>query len=152
MYIYKSLRTRRHTVECVKEAEFTLKKERILEVRDVVNLANGAPFYMNRLPNEEVLEVVLNSKGKVVGVIRVGIGSDDCCIASVRNIVRNALLLCGSSIVLVHNHPSGDPTPSADDIALTKHVKEGMECMSMKLADHVIIGDNYYSFGEKGTL
>lgn len=152
MYIYKSLRTKRHTVECVKEGEFTLKKERILEVRDVVNLANAAPFYMNRLPNEEVLEVVLNGKGKVIGIVRVGIGSDDCCVASVRTIVRNALLLCGSSIVLVHNHPSGDPTPSNDDIALTKHVKEGMECMSMKLADHVIIGDDYYSFGEKGTL
>lgn len=152
MYIYKSLRTRRHTVECVKEAEFTLKKEHILAVRDVVNLAKGAPFYMNRLPNEELLEVVLNGKGKVVGVVRVGIGSDACCVTSVQTIICNALLLCGSNIILVHNHPSGDPSPSDDDITLTKHVKGGAELMRMKLVEHVIIGDTYYSFAEKGTL
>ena len=57
------------------------------------------------------------------------------------------------SIVLVHNHPSGDPEPSEDDVALTEQVQEGAKLLDLCLMDHLIIGDQtYYSFKERGLI
>ena len=65
-------------------------------------------------------------------------------------IVQNSL-----SIIIAHNHPSGDPAPSTEDIQLTKRLCEGGELLGIRVLDHVIVGDGtnrYYSFADEGTL
>ena len=70
-----------------------------------------------------------------------------------REVVRRALALGASSLVLVHNHPSGDPAPSSDDIEMTKQVRAAAEVMSIKVRDHLIVGNGrWLSFRESGLL
>ena len=70
-----------------------------------------------------------------------------------REVVRRALALGAASLVLVHNHPSGDPAPSTDDIEMTKQVRAAAEVMSIKVRDHVIVGNGrWLSFRETGLL
>ena len=70
-----------------------------------------------------------------------------------REIFINALKNGAVNIILLHNHPSGDPTPSAEDVSTTQRVKEAGSLIGIKLMDHIIIGDNkYVSLKERGLL
>ena len=72
---------------------------------------------------------------------------------SAREIFRQALLCNAASVILLHNHPSGDPSTSREDIRLTQNLKEAASIMEIPLLDHIIIGDNtYISLREKGIL
>ncbi len=70
-----------------------------------------------------------------------------------REVVRRALELAASSLVLVHNHPSGDPTPSRDDIEMTRQIQEAAGALSITVRDHLIVGNGrWLSFREAGLL
>jgi len=70
-----------------------------------------------------------------------------------REVLKTVLLANGVSIVLVHNHPSGDPTPSEEDLALTRRLKAAAELMGIRLLDHVVLGDGRFrSLAEDGQL
>ena len=70
-----------------------------------------------------------------------------------REVVRRALELGAAAVVLVHNHPSGDPTPSSDDIAMTEQIREAAGALSIVLRDHLIVGNGrVFSFSESGLL
>lgn len=81
-------------------------------------------------------------------------GTLDSAMVHPRDVFRTALLANSASVVVAHNHPSGDPMPSPDDIVLTTRLKAAGELVGVPLADHVIVGSNrrYYSFKEAGTL
>lgn len=81
-------------------------------------------------------------------------GSLDCSIVHPRDVFRTALLSHAASAVVAHNHPSGDPSPSPDDVALTLRLKNAGELIGVVLADHIIVGarGRYYSFKEAGHL
>ncbi len=70
-----------------------------------------------------------------------------------RDVFRTALLAHAASVVVAHNHPTGDPTPSPDDVALTARLRAAGDLVGVPLTDHVIIGNGrYYSFQEAGSL
>jgi DNA repair protein RadC len=70
-----------------------------------------------------------------------------------RSVFMTACLSNAAAIILVHQHPTGDPTPSSEDIAITRRLKEAGEIMGIKILDHIIIGqDEYLSFVERGLL
>lgn len=69
-----------------------------------------------------------------------------------RELFRRVLLNDAASVILVHNHPSGVPDPSRSDISFTEKIKKGLNTLEVDLLDHVIIGETYFSFKEKGIL
>jgi DNA repair protein RadC len=86
----------------------------------------------------------LNSKHKVLGFYMVSRGSIDKTICSPADILRPALLLGCGSIILIHNHPSGIPDPSGEDLSVTKAMIEACRLLGLTLLDHIIIGQGCY--------
>ena len=82
----------------------------------------------------------------------VSIGSLNQSIVHQRSVFQTACLLNAAAILLIHQHPTGDLSPFSEDIAITRRVKEAGEIMGIKVLDHVIIGDDYLSFVERGLL
>lgn len=102
---------------------------------------------------EEFYVIYLNNKKKYLDKKRLFIGSINSSIAHPREIFKNAYLLSASFIICIHNHPSGDATPSKEDIELTKKIKEIGHLHAIELIDHIIIGNNnYYSFYEDNNV
>lgn len=105
------------------------------------------------LPTEEFWVLLLNQASKVINKVRISRGGIDQTTADVRTILREALLQRAVQIVLIHNHPSGNPRPSNDDRHLTELVKKAAQTMNIRLTDHLIVTDGkYYSFNDEGTL
>ena len=117
---------------------------------------DGAMLVMPRLryeTHEHFLVMLLNSKGKVTGIEPVSEGSLNASVVHLREAFAPALLHHAAAILAVHNHPSGDPTPSREDRELTKTLWETGKVMGIPLVDHLIIGDGiYYSFKEHGLM
>ena len=105
------------------------------------------------LDREAVWVVCLATDGRPVCLSQVSLGTLDASLLHPREIMKTALLSNARSIILVHNHPSGDPKPSADDRAVTARIKAAAETIGLELLDHVIIGDGcYFSFRDGGEL
>lgn len=94
----------------------------------------------------------LDTKNVVRGIHILSIGETNSCIVDIKGIIQRAVLNNAVSIIIFHNHPSGDCLPSNQDICITNKIKEACKIMDIKLLDHVIIGDNHYSFLEHKIL
>ena len=95
----------------------------------------------------------LDGKNKVVCMDLVSIGSLNQSIVHPREVYKTACLSNASSLILIHQHPSGDATPSQEDIAITRRLREAGELMGIKILDHVIVGEGeYVSFVERGLM
>lgn len=108
------------------------------------------------LANEpvEVLGIFcLTIRMRVICYHEVSRGPLDCCPASPKEIFRAAMLTNSASIIVLHNHPSGDPSPSPQDIALTRRLMAAGDLLCLPVVDHIVIGDvRHYSFAEAGLL
>ena len=95
----------------------------------------------------------LNTKNGVIAIRTISIGSLSANIVHPRQVFKAAILDSASHIIVAHNHPSGDPTPSKEDIELTKRLNEVSNLLSITLLDHVIIGEGrHYSLKETGHI
>ena len=104
-----------------------------------------AGYYMEDFRHEEqekLLLIMLNSKGKLLGEEVISKGTVNATMISPREIYLCALRHLAVSIILLHNHPSGNPQPSDEDLILTQRVKQGGELLGIELLDHIIIGDH----------
>lgn len=102
---------------------------------------------------EECWVMLLNQAAKVVDAIRISQGGLASTQVDVRCVLREALLKRATSIVLCHNHPSGNVTPSTDDDRLTQALNQASNTMNIRLLDHVIVTDGaYYSYVDEGRL
>lgn len=105
------------------------------------------------LKKEVVKVILLDPKMQVIRDITVSEGSLSASIVHPREVMVPAIRESAASIVLIHNHPSGDPTPSHSDIEITHRVTKTGEIIGIKLLDHIIIGGNdYYSFADEGLI
>ena len=105
------------------------------------------------LPVEECWILLLNQASKVIDRIRISQGGLAATQVDVRCILREALLKRAVSLVLCHNHPSGNTTPSGDDDRLTQVLRHGASTMNIRLLDHLIVTDGaYYSYSDEGKL
>ncbi len=118
--------------------------------------ASVAEYYMEDLRHEsqEVMKLVMiNSKGKLIGENEVSKGTVNASIITPREIFIEALQRQAVAVVAMHNHPSGDPTPSEEDILLTRRIQKAGHIIGVELLDHIIIGNNcYISLREEGIL
>ena len=101
---------------------------------------------------EIFLCIHLNTKNSVICIDMVSQGSMTQSIVSPVEVFSPALLSKASALIFVHNHPSLDPTPSSEDIAITRRLKECGDLLSVRILDHIIIGETYLSFVERGLL
>lgn len=103
---------------------------------------------------EEVfILITLNIKNIVTGYFEVHRGTINTSLAHPREVFKRALLNNASDIIVAHNHPSGDPNPSKEDIQTTERLKEAGNLLGINLLDHIIVGeDKYISLKEKGVL
>ena len=108
---------------------------------------------MRYLDHEEVRVLYLDTKAKLIKEHFLAKGSGNSASISGRELFREALMVAANCIILVHNHPYGDPEPSKEDETFTDSVRRIGEYMGIPLVDHIIIGDNrYYSFKEQGKF
>lgn len=97
--------------------------------------------------------VLLNTKNKVIAKEEISVGSLNASIVHPREIFTLPLKKSAASVILIHNHPSGDPTPSQEDLAVTRRLVDGGNILGIEVKDHIIIGDGcYLSFKEKGLI
>ncbi len=97
--------------------------------------------------------VLLDAKNRLIRTSILSVGSLDASIAHPREIYREAVIASAASVVVFHNHPSGDPEPSVDDIVLTRRLKEAGSLMGIELADHIVLGDGrWFSFRDAKQL
>jgi len=95
----------------------------------------------------------LDGKNRILCLDGVSVGSLNQSIVHPREVFKTALLSSAAGIILVHNHPTGDPSPSSEDITITRRLKEAGELLGIKVLDHVIVGDGeYISFVERGLV
>lgn len=95
------------------------------------------------MDREHFVVLALNARGGIVGYKVVASGSATACLVSPREVFRAALALDAIHIVVAHNHPSGDPTPSPEDASLTRVLKEGGNLIGVVVLDHLVIAKNH---------
>src|SRR3989337_568681 len=135
----------------VREIEYAYdKRPKISDMNDVVEAVK--PLIAD--PNKEFfIALYLNNKNGILKLEIISIGSLNANIVHPREIFKTACMISASSIIVAHNHPSGDPSPSREDIEITKKLSEAGKMMGIELLDHVIIGyDRHYGFRESGQL
>ena len=120
------------------------------------NPAVTAEYFMEEMRHKEqefLKMLILNNKNVLMKDIDISKGTVNASLATPREIYIEALKYRGTSIILLHNHPSGDPAPSSDDCLFTKRVEEAGKLIGISLLDHIIIGDSsYVSLKERGIF
>lgn len=99
---------------------------------------------LNKEPEEYVYMLCLNGHMDLLSIFEISHGTVNCSVVSSREVFQKALLANAVYIILIHNHPSGSPYPSDNDIALTNQLKESGHMMNIELVDHIIVGGNAY--------
>ena len=93
---------------------------------------------------EKIKELILNSKNILIKILDISYGGTNSAIIDIKSILSEPIKMGAPKIILVHNHPSGDPTPSKEDIDTTIKVKEAAEMFGIELLDHIVMGDGKY--------
>jgi DNA repair protein RadC len=93
---------------------------------------------------EHFLTLLLDTRNQLIGVASISIGSLDSSIVHPREVFKEAISASAASVIFVHNHPSGDPQPSEDDIKLTQRLVEAGKIVGIEVLDHIIVGDQAY--------
>ena len=135
------------------------RRRKLSEIIDRQKISSSQDVYeifhplLADLPHEEFWIVLLNRSNKVIERIKISQGGISGTVTDVRLILRTALEKLASSLILCHNHPSGNQQPSDADIAITQKVKESGKLMDIALLDHIIVTDgSYYSFADEGIM
>ncbi len=127
-----------------------IEKKRITASKDIFLLFHPI---LSDLPHEEFWILFLNNSNRYMDMQRLSAGGLADTPADIRLIMKMAIERLASGIVLCHNHPSGNTTPSKQDIMVTQKVKDGCTLLDILLLDHVIVADNkYYSFADEGMI
>ena len=130
-------------------AELTKRMSKPLDISKVqinepINVAELLEEEMKYEKREIVKTIILNSKNIIIKIVDVCFGGTNSAILKPKDVLQEAIKIGAPKIILVHNHPSGDPTPSQNDIAFTKRVYEAGKILGIELLDHIVIGDYGY--------
>ena len=143
-------------ISCISELTKRLAKESAQEFLSFSNPDSVARYYMEDLRHEKqehMRLLMLNSKSKLIGETDISKGTVNASLITPRELFIEALQKNAVSIIIMHNHPSGDPTPSTEDRLTTKRILTAGELIGIELLDHIIIGNNrYISFRKEGLL
>jgi len=97
--------------------------------------------------------ILLNPRNKIIGISTISVGTLNASLVHPREVFKDAIKHSAASVVLAHNHPSGDPEPSEDDLTITKRLTEAGKILGVEVMDHIIIAKNgFFSFKERGLI
>ena len=144
-------------VMVIRELSRRLLREGSREYASIVKGPADAAAYLMPILRYEVKEnfvvLLLNTKNKIIGHRVVSIGSLSASIVHPREVFKEAIKVNAASIIIAHNHPSGDPAPSREDVAVTERLVKAGKIMDIQVLDHIIIGDSkYLSMKERGHM
>jgi len=108
--------------------------------------------FLQNETKEHFITLHLDGKNRIICCDIVSSGSLNQSIVHPRETFKTALLSSAAGIILMHNHPTGDPSPSTEDLEVTRRLREAGELLGIKVLDHIIIGSTYYSFVERGNI
>lgn len=141
---------------CVAELSKRISRETKKKRLALLTPEAVAEYYMEdmrHLKYEQVILLLLDIKNRIIKDVLLSKGNGNCTTILPRDIMTMAIKYEAFHYILLHNHPSGDPTPSGADIAITKRLIKAGELIGIQLLDHIIIGDNkYVSFKERGVF
>ena len=132
-----------YSLKMVKE-DSTLYETAVIKSPAEVYQAAKQLLALHEKPEEHFCILCLNTKNKIVGVHTISIGSLNTSIVHPREVFKAAMLNNANGIICLHNHPSGDPEPSREDIEITKRLVEAGKLLGIEVIDHVIIGEQGY--------
>jgi DNA repair protein RadC len=143
-------------LKCIAELAKRMSFQKSIEEIECNDPAVVAQYYMERLRHEDqerAILLCLNNKLRLIEECLLSIGTVNSASVSPRDVFMHALKCGASNVILLHNHPAGDPTPSRSDVAITNKICESGVMLDIRLRDHIIIGDKTYcSLREKGLL
>ena len=144
-----------YDVKLVKEESklYELDSEMINSSNDAGNIIQTV-CQLNDSTVEKFGIICLNTKNKIIGIHIVNIGGLTACNVEIKSIFQRSLLNNAAGIILFHNHPSGDPAPSKEDIDITNRIVQAGKIMTINVLDHIICGDDgrYVSLAERGLI
>jgi len=133
-----------------RKAEDINKQKKIISSLDIYNYFH--PFLCD-LPHEEFWALFLNHSNRIIDRLKISQGGIAETVVDGKIIYKEAIARLASSVVLCHNHPSGNYMPSPQDTSVTFKIRKGLEALDMRLLDHVILTDGkYYSFADEGKM
>jgi len=107
--------------------------------------------FMDCLDHEELWTILLDRRNRVQQLVKVYVGSVDSAQVRVGELFKHAIINSSSAMIIAHNHPSGDPTPSPDDVAVTRAIIAAGKLLDIVILDHIVIGrSNFVSLKERG--
>jgi DNA repair protein RadC len=122
-------------------------------VRCAADVYEHTRLRMRDLPHEEFHILLLNTQNEILRHLQITRGTLDASLVHPREVFRPAIAEAAASVILLHNHPSGDPTPSAEDRTVTRQLRAAGSTIGIEVLDHVVIGEGrYVSFAEAGML
>lgn len=143
-------------IQCVCELSKRIWKTAAKEALSMTSPETVANYYMEELRHkmqEEMLLILLNTKNRFIKEITISKGTINTALISTREIFLEALKYEAVNIIILHNHPSGDPAPSDEDLLVTERIRQAGALMDIQLIDHIIIGNNrYISLKERGII
>jgi DNA repair protein RadC len=135
-------------IKMVRENQRLFKRfdRKLLSVKDVTAVAE---IYFKETDREEVVTFCLDTKNRLTAINQVSVGSLNQSVVHPREVFKSAILANSAAIILAHNHPSGDPSPSSEDDVITKKILQAGKILGIHLLDHVIIADKrHFSYQE----
>jgi len=118
--------------------------------QDAANLVISDLRYLKK---ETLKSILVDTKSRVIAVKTVSIGDLTSSIVHPREVFKDAVLASAASVIVAHNHPSGDPTPSVEDVTITRRLMSAGEILGIELLDHLVVGDgNFVSLKERGLI
>ncbi len=143
-------------ISCISELAKRLARTSAQDLLSFQNPDTIAKYYMEDLRHEKqehMKLLMLNTKSKLIGETEISKGTVNASLITPRELFIEALQKNAVSIIIMHNHPSGDPTPSREDQLTTRRIKEAGALIGIDLLDHIIIGNNcFISFRKEGLL
>ncbi len=135
------------------------RRRKVEQVAEKPSIKSSRDAYVIMLPmvgdlsHEEFWILLLNRSNRLLDVIRTSQGGISGTVTDIRMILKNAILHSASSLVLCHNHPSGNLKPSRADMEITRKMNDAARLMDIKVLDHIILADSdYFSFADEGLL
>lgn len=140
-----------YRVALVKEGKMPCYETRI---RSSASAHTVLQHYLADTDREHFVILMLDQKNKVIGINTVSVGSLTASVVHPREVYKPAILANAASLILGHNHPSGDPQPSREDRALTQRLVASGKLLGINVLDHIVVGDEgkFFSFADEGML
>jgi len=123
------------------------------DIKDPQSVVKAIRASIKDKAKEHFKLILLNPRNRIIGISTISIGTLNASLVHPREVFKDAITHSAASVVLAHNHPSGDPEPSEDDIKITKKLVESGKILGIEVIDHIIIGkNNFCSYKERGLI